>query len=101
VTPGTIKTATVLKNAYVNPIGSLKIGAQLKTNVGTYTMRVQLGTVHKITWTGTNTTYKVWTGSIGLGALSDGAYTLQFMLVNSRVTGVSSNKLVDIIAIQP
>lgn len=100
-TPGTIKTATVLKDAYVNPVGSIKIAAQLKTDVGTYTMRVQLGTVHKITWEGTDTTYKIWTGSIGVGAESDAALALRFMLVNSRVAGVSSNKLVDIITIQP
>jgi hypothetical protein len=100
-TPGTIKTATVLKDAYVNPLGSIKLAAQLKTDVGTYTMRVQLGTVHKVTWEGTDTVYKVWTGSIGVGGESDGALALQFMLVNSRAAGVSSNKLVDIFIIQP
>lgn len=100
-TPGTIKNATILKDAYVNPLGSIKLAAQLKADAGTYTMRVQLGTVHKITWEGTDTVYKVWTGSIGVGGESDGALALQFMLVNSRAAGVSTNKLVDIIAIQP
>jgi hypothetical protein len=100
-TPGTIKIANVLKDAYVNPLGSIKIAAQLKADVGTYNMRVQLGTVHVIDWEGTETTYKVWTGSVGVGAESDGVLALRFMLVNSRAAGVSSNKLVDIITIQP
>jgi hypothetical protein len=98
-TPGTIKTASILKNSYINPIGSILIAAQLKTDVGTYTMRVQLGTVHKVTLTGTDTIYRVFTGSIGVGAESDDVLVLNFMLVNSRAAGVSSNKLLDIYTI--
>lgn len=95
-TPGTIKTATVLKNSYVNPVVSLRVAAQLKADVGTYAMRVQLGTDHVLEFTGTDTVYQIHVGSVDVSGEPDSALALQFMLVNSRVAGVSSNKLVDI-----
>lgn len=98
-TPGTIKTATILKDSYALDLGSIKIAAELKASHGSYDMEVLLGTEHKLSFTGTETAYKIHTGSIGLGGESDGALPLQFTLKNSGTGSVSYNKLVDIIAV--
>ncbi|GAI01575.1 unnamed protein product, partial [marine sediment metagenome] len=98
-TPGTVKTASILKNAYCAPIGSIKIAAQLKASAGTYEMQILLGTVHVVSFTGTETAYKIHTGSFGVGGEADGVLDLEFTIKNSQVAGVTSNKLVDIITV--
>jgi hypothetical protein len=98
-TPGTVKTAAILKNAYALPLGSIKIAAQLKCTAGTYDMEVLLGTVHKLSFTGTLTTYKTHIGSFGVSGEADGVLDLTFTIKNSQGTAHTYNKLVDIIAV--
>lgn len=98
-TPGTVKTATILKNSYMNDIGSIKIAAQLKASAGSYIMEVLLGTVHKFDMQGTETVYTIKTGSIGVGGESDGALALEFTLRNSQAAAIAYNKLLDIITV--
>jgi hypothetical protein len=89
-----IKNSHFVKHGSVVSPGTIRVACELKTTAGSYQMQIIVGSGTALTFSGTESAYKLRYGDYGLGAAATGVVETRVKLRNIGA-GTSFNRLYD------